>query len=175
MSDTKNTIEIQKELDSFKTEHAALIQSHAVQESALSGLLSRNPQDAARINETRAELTLIEQKLVELTTKESEVAGALNVEGISLAAQRQNLISIVSTSLPTPTDGNLHMIPIHAAINPANLLDYMTFTQHLNPYGRKRQCDKDLENILAIIANDLGETFKTYKEAAKSIEPHEIY
>ena len=167
-----NSPTVQAELAKFKAEHDALITKHATQESVLLGLLSKTPpltpSDNTKISETKLTLTNISQEIAALTARESQYAASIDSDSISSAAQRQALIKSLIVTTPNPKPGELAVI--HPAVNSAALLDYMTFTQHLNPYGRKRQCDRDLENLLSIIANDLGEKFGDYTKAVSAIK-----
>ncbi|MCI4436179.1 MAG: hypothetical protein JHC33_05135 [Ignisphaera sp.] len=164
----KNSPAAQAELDRYKIEHDKLIQKHAAQEAVLLRLLSASPQDTTKITETKSKIAEISREIAQKTAEESQHAASLNTDSISAAAQRQALIKTILAVTPKPSAGNVAIV--HPSINSAAILDYMTFTQHLNPYGRKRQCDRDLENILALIANDLGDQFVNYVRAVKAIK-----
>jgi hypothetical protein len=167
MTDTTSP-SAKKELEDFKVEHEALLKEHAVQESALLQLMSTVPIDNTKIAEAKSKLDAVSQKITDLTAQKSAFANSVDAEAISLSLQKQALIKSILAVVPKPEPGKLAIV--HPSLNAAAILDYMTFTQHLNPYGRKRQCDKDLENLLAIIALDVSDAYIGYVQAVKAIE-----
>ena len=109
----------------------------------------------ARISELDKQIATINTQLSVNSLAKSEV-GSTTPDQIAAAKTKQTLLSSILETVPPPAPGLLSIIfPSSAAVKSADLMTYMTLTQHLNPYGRKRQCDTDLENLMGILNKDL--------------------
>lgn len=147
---------IQAEIDKFEKEQSRLLKERARLDSIFSRLSSKqNPTDAdkAQIADIQTQIFNIITQLEKNKMAESEIIHSVIPEGILLAAQKQELLKTILITTDKPAPGMLSIV--HPTISPADVISYMTLTQHLNPYGRKRQCDTDLENLMAIINIEL--------------------
>lgn len=91
-------------------------------------------------------------------------SGAVAVNSLS---QQQAIVDSL-IKIPTPEKNNVGQIR-YTEIDPDNLVDYINATQHLNPWGRERQCDKDLKNLMMIINADMRNQMGKIVEIVKQL------
>lgn len=149
----------QAQLDIFSKKQAELFAQKApldAERMRLQALTSAQKTDEvrARISDLDKQIATINTQLATNSLAESVVSGA-TPDQIATAKTKQALLSTVLEKVSPPAPGLLSIIYPSAAVKSADLMTYMTLTQHLNPYGRKRQCDTDLENLMGILNKDL--------------------
>jgi hypothetical protein len=173
MSDT-NSPQVQAEIDAFAAQHKALLAQMSVLETELQQLRAeRTPTDPqrSRMVELNSQINSLAIQLNQLKVQESAVAAQINTPALVNAQTKKDLLQNILITTPLPPPGKVMIV--HATIDNANLIDYMNITQHLNPYGRKRQCDTDLENLMAIINKDMNnsiaETLSIVKKLTKIV------
>jgi hypothetical protein len=84
------------------------------------------------------------------SSSNNKSSSAARVNNIS----QQDAALAYLNKLPAPAQNNVGQIRF-TPIDPSNLLDYINATQHLNPWGRERQCDKDLKDLLLHVNADM--------------------
>ena len=86
----------------------------------------------------------------------------------SATIQEYTVKSIDRTPAPEKNIGEVRFV----SVDDGDLVSYINATVHLNPWGRMRQCDEDLKNLMATIGrdinNELGEWIGIGKTIAKS-------
>lgn len=171
-----NSPQVQAEIDAFAAQHKALLAQMSVAETELQQLRAeRAPTDPqrARMVELDSQINSLAIQLNQLKAQESKVAAQIDASAIVNAQSKQTSLKTILIANPSllPPTGKINII--QATTDPANLIDYMSQTQHLNPYGRKRQCDTDLENLMSVINKDMNnsvaETIAIVKKLAKIV------
>jgi hypothetical protein len=108
----------------------------------------------------------LETKVTLSSSKETLAdSGAATVNNLS---QQQAMVEQLA-KIPTPEKNNVGQIR-YTEIDPDNLVDYINATQHLNPWGRERQCDKDLKNLMLIINGDMRHQMGKIQETVKQLD-----
>ncbi len=153
-----NSPQVQNELNAYAQQKAVLLTQQAAQQSIITTLslkpqpLSVDDQRAyANALSTKASIALQMQSLL---LQESQTVASIQPNDVSISQQKQTLVSNQVSTTPLPQPGNLTLI--HPAIDFNDLITYMSYTQHLNPYGRQRQCDIDLQNLMGLINQDVN-------------------
>lgn len=161
-----------KILADYKIKHEALLKERSVLEyrrlevNTRAGSLTKVEQDElANINHRMDQISAAIAELVREETKTIP-----DTELIAKQAAKQELFVKVQASIPPPPSGSYTIA--HSAIAAGDVISYLKFTQYLNPYGRKRQCDTDLENLMSVIGKDvsngLGELQKLITDILKA-------
>jgi hypothetical protein len=166
---SKESPEVQAEIAAFEAQHSSLLGQRAILDRELQQLLSsRNQTDEqrARIAQIQNETSSIAIQINQLAIQESAIAQSIPVDDINNAQVKKLLLQEILITTPLPPVGKVSIIT--TTIDPSNLIQYMTLTQHLNPYGRKRQCDTDLENLMSIINKDVNGSIAIHKETIKN-------
>ena len=57
----------------------------------------------------------------------------------------------------------------YASFDPNDLVSYINATQHLNPWGRMRQCDEDCKNLMTIINRSANHKLGEFKQLLEQI------
>lgn len=117
----------------------------------------------ADINDRLNQIAVEMQTLAQTTQSETDDPTKDPVKAIA----KQELFKTIQSTLPPPDKGKFNVV--HGNITPGDMISYMKFTQYLNPYGRKRQCDTDLENLMAVINKSVNNSMGEYKELAKKV------
>ena len=152
---TSNSPAVQAELDAYARQKAVLLTQQAAQESIITMLsiqTSLSPADQRAYANAISSKANIALQMQSLLLQESSVVASIQPSAVATVQQKQNLVSNQVSTTPLPTPGNLTLI--HPAVDPNDLITYMSYTQHLNPYGRQRQCDIDLQNLMALVNQD---------------------
>ena len=125
-------------------------------------------RDIAALND---EMAVNAGKLAALKVEENRLASGLDPGKIASAEQREVTVKSITSETTLPTAGKL--LQVHPKIEPGDLITYMTQTQHLNPYGRNRQCDTDLADLMGLIQGDhyaeIGANLEMIKNLGSSI------
>lgn len=153
-------------LDTHAKNQQALLQKKATLDSEMTSLLilgTLTSAQRARQAEINIELDKISVQMVALT-KESE---SISTDDAVKKAAKQDLFKQITAELAPPPPGSIAII--HGTPAPDDMISYMKFTQYLNPYGRKRQCDSDLENLMSIVNKDLNNAIGENQELVKKI------
>jgi hypothetical protein len=153
-------------LDTHTKNQQALLQKKAALDNELNSLIilgTLTSAQKARQAEINIELDQISVQMIVLT-KESET---ISTDDTVRKAAKQDLYKQITATLAPPPPGAITII--HGTPAPDDMISYMKFTQYLNPYGRKRQCDSDLENLMAIVNKDLNNAIGENQELVKKI------
>lgn len=57
----------------------------------------------------------------------------------------------------------------YVSLEPEHISEYIDVTVHLNPWGRMRQCDEDLKNLMATIGRDINHELGSWIEIGKRV------
>lgn len=156
-----NAPAVQSELAAFSKRQAELLTQMAPLDAELlrlNALPASQQTDItkARISDLNKQIATIKTQMSANNVAESAAAqSSVPTDQLANATAKQALLSTILETVEKPTPGLLSIIPSSAAVKPADLITYMTLTQHLNPYGRKRQCDTDLENLMLILNKEM--------------------
>ena len=172
MSDvgTSNSPQVQAELAIFTKQQTDLMAKKAPLDAERLQLQAKQNQtdaDRARILELNTQISSISASINIIRAQESTVVASISGTDIVNSLAKNQLLKNILITTPLPSPGNL--LHVQPAINNANLILYMTLTQHLNPYGRKRQCDTDLENLMAVINKDINNAVGVNIEAIQNL------
>lgn len=152
----------QQALDNYARIHKTLTEERVLLDTELIRL-NTIPSPTTEQNDRKIVITnrisQITIALADLAKKED--TSVVSDRDLVLEQARQDLFNKITETLPAPPTGTF--VIIHPSTDQNNLMEYMKFTQHLNPYGRKRQCDTDLENILLLLDSNLKATIAEKK------------
>jgi len=146
----------------------ALLAERAALDAERLSIVRQSPLTAAqttRVAEIDNRLNQISISSAALTATPTD--NTLPVEDLTKTAAKAELAKQVTLTVPSPPKGSYTIV--HGNVQKGDLISYMKFTQYLNPYGRKRQCDIDLENLMIVINKDMNNQIAEYKELAKEI------
>ena len=168
-----NATATQASLEAFSKTQAELMGTKApldAERLRLLGLPNSQKTDAikARIADLDKQIATINTQLDDNSKAQSTALGT-TPEKLAAAQTKQALLKTVLEKVGTPPPGMLSLIQPSAAVKSADLMTYMTLTQHLNPYGRKRQCDTDLENLMSILNKELLNSLGDSKVLSQAI------
>jgi len=145
-------------VDQYTAQHNTLIAQRDALETEKLSILTHTPMsvaDQTRLNEINNSLAQIAMATVALIdTPASEADVVLPTDQIALQAAREASVKQIIATIPPPPPGAYHIV--HSKVMKGDMIGYMNATQYLNPYGRKRQCDTDLENIMSVINKDMN-------------------
>ena len=113
-----------------------------------------------------AQLDQIAVAAAALITKDEPTA-APDTDAAGKQAAKEELLKQVVVFIAPPPPGALNIV--HSTVAANDMLSYMKFTQYLNPYGRKRQCDTDLENIMGVLSGDISNQLAEYIQLGKTV------
>jgi nicotinate-nucleotide pyrophosphorylase len=158
----------QAQLDAHTAKHKELLAKKALLDAEFLSLVSQTNNTAAQ----QARVAAINNELVEISIELKSLTGlkeadSLPADTIVKDAAKQDLVKEVIVKHPAPPPGALNIV--HGQVQKNDIISYMTFTQYLNPYGRKRQCDIDLENLMSVINKDCNNQIAEYQDLAKEI------
>lgn len=167
MADTSLSPAQQAQLVDFENKHKELLDKQATLKQEQLTLLqqSRTAEQEARLNNITNEIIQIKSDLTELTKEISAVT--LPTETIIKDTIKQDNVKEITAKQPPPPKGAVNIIHGHVKNN--DIINYMNFTQYLNPYGRKRKCDEDLENLMSVINKDCNNQLAEYAKLTKEI------
>ncbi len=145
---------IQAELDSFTSQITSLMNQKAIIDTQAQQLLympsnQRTLEDNITLSNLQTQSAAISANITELKQKESIASAAFPVSGIVNKTVQETIQPATIANVPTPKSGTVAVT--HQVVQDDDLISYMALTQHLNPYGRKRQCDSDLEDLMVVI------------------------
>ncbi|MCI4436605.1 MAG: hypothetical protein JHC33_07325 [Ignisphaera sp.] len=154
-------------VDSYLAQHDKLLLKRSTLEAE-----KRRIQFQSNLTETqKSRIAAIDAELNDIASNTEELKKQtddnLSTEDVARAATKQGLATQVIATVPPPPVGAYKII--HGIVQKGDLVSYMKFTQHLNPYGRKRQCDTDLENLMAVINKDFNNQVGEYEDLVKEI------
>jgi len=176
MPTTANSTQVKEELKVYEERHKALLEELKPLDSELLVLTATvatpTPEQSATISSLKERINNLHIQLTQLSTKESALVASISETAITNAAVKETLLKSILISTPLPSKGSV--LIVHPVLDSANLIQYLTLTQHLNPYGRKRQCDTDLENLMSVINKDVSHSVGVVVETAKSLLPSSI-
>ena len=114
----------------------------------------------ATLNDINNKIDQISVASAALITREETIT--TSTDAIAKQAAKEALVTQIKLSIPPPPAGAINIV--HSSVAAGDIISYIKFTQYLNPYGRRRQCDADLENLMAVIGksadNELAEYTK---------------
>ena len=154
-------------VDTYMVQYDQLLAKRAALETEKRTLINQgnlSTAQTARLAEIDSELNKISSDVEAL---KSHTTDSLSTEDVARTAAKQELATQVIATVPPPPPGAYKIV--HGIVQKGDIISYMKFTQHLNPYGRKRQCDTDLENLVAVINKDFNNQAGEYKEIVKEI------
>lgn len=137
-------------IDPSLVTHEAAVHALMVKRAALEAeQLALHKLDTSDVNTAR--LAAITDELGRITRDLAALAHEVTpgttaaTESVERSATKEQAVAQAPPS-PPPPPGTVAVRNVE--VKPDDIVTYMTLTQHLNPYGRKRQCDIDLENIV---------------------------
>ena len=160
----------QAALDNFVKQQQALLAERAKLETER---LTLDKQAGSLSTAQKTRLTEINSRLDQISaeslalTKQEETAALPDKNAAVKQAAKETLVQQVTAAIPPPPKGSYNIV--HTAVAAGDIISYIKFTQHLNPYGRKRQCDSDLENLMAVINKDINNKLAEHKQTALEI------
>ena len=171
MPGTANSPEVQAELNQYAKQHKELLDKQAQQESVVRRLTAKpqplSSEDQQTLAAAQSQLVINSGEMSGLVLKESAAVSKIDPATLAAASSRQALINTIIVKDVLPKPGKVSLV--HPSLDPADLVSYMLYTQHLNPYGRQRQCDIDLQNAIALINGDVNASVGVYIEVGKSL------
>ena len=87
---------------------------------------------------------------------------------VGTATAKQNFAATTAATLPVPQADNVGEVR-HVTVDQMDLLTYINLTQFINPWGRSRQCDEDLKNLLSFVNQDYNSEVGEWTEVGKRI------
>jgi len=164
-----------KNLNSFQTRQKELLDARASLDKEDNLLAAREPNlseteskrrkaIAARIAEIQVEMDTLakaETAIKTETAASSDVLKKAALEDISTSITKQ------IAQLPKQEPGTVTIA--HPEISLKNIVAYITVTQHLNPYGRERQCDLDLIKIVGQLGLDVNSQVAEWIETGSAL------
>lgn len=155
-------------VDSYLTKHDALMTKRAALDSEKHALLA---QGSSLTQAQKDRLVAIDTELNQISSDiedlKKQTTDSLSTEDVARDATKKELVTQVVATVPAPPKGSYTVV--HGIVQKGDLISYMKFTQHLNPYGRKRQCDTDLENLVSIINKSFNNQVGEYQEIVQEI------
>jgi len=166
-----NSPSVQNELDAYAQQKATLLTQQAAQQSIIT-TLSLKPQPLSVDDQKVYSAALsakagIALQMQNLLLQESATVASIQPNAIAAVQQKQVLVANQISTTPLPQQGNLTLI--HPAVDFNDIITYMSYTQHLNPYGRQRQCDIDLQNLMGLINQDVNAAVGDYQALISSL------
>ncbi len=161
-------------LDSFEQTHKSLLEKKSSLDTELLKLLAESnisAEQKARLSELRTEIAQVSTELAATRLDSIKAVDKLpslsQVVNIIKDVVKQDSAKETILKIPPPPKGSVNIV--HGTVQKNDMISYMKFTQYLNPYGRKRQCDIDLENLMAIINKDCNNQLAEYTKLSKEI------
>lgn len=71
-----------------------------------------------------------------------------------------------TVATPTPLQNNQGSVK-HVTVPAMDLVTYINLTQNLNPWGRERQCDLDLKDLVTYINQDINAELGEWQDVSK--------
>jgi hypothetical protein len=155
-------------VDSYLSKYDTLMAKRATLDAEKHALLS---QGNSLTQGQKDRLTSIDTELNQISSDIEDLKGqttdSLSTEDIARDATKKELATQVIATVPAPPKDSYTVV--HGIPQKGDIITYMKFTQHLNPYGRKRQCDTDLENLVSIINKSFNNQIGEYQEIVQEI------
>ena len=154
----------------FEQQHAALLTERANLEAERLLLVANiNNLTQAQKDRVIAINTRLDQIASEIALLvKADTLPNFPTDALARKAAKEDLANKVILTVPPPPKGAYQII--HSTPESGDLISYMKLTQHLNPYGRYRKCDIDLENIMSVLGKDFDNSIGEALEFVKKLK-----